>query len=113
MFKKWNGELDEEELSVLHEGRQYVVFYPSPEDETTFSVKVVDTTEASEEYNEEFPNVSVVVVKGIMHMLDFELEYLVERGVEFMQGEVASVQKDKFKNSDNVIVFSPKTRKDQ
>jgi len=48
-----------------------------------------------------------------MHMLDFELEYLVERGVEFMQGEVASVQKDKFKNSDNVIVFSPKTRKDQ
>ena len=58
------------------------------------------------------PNVSVLVVKGIMHMLDSELEYLVERGAEFIQEEYLAVKKEMFKNTDNIIVFPPKKIKD-
>ena len=41
-------------------------------------------------------------------MLDAELEYLVERGAEFVQEEYVALKKEMFKNTDNVIVFPPK-----
>ena len=116
MVDNWNENFDEEELESLQEGRHYIIFKPNPEDEATFSVKIADTTPSNEEFDgslEGLPsNVSVLVVKGIMHMLDSELEYLVERGAEFIQEEYLAVKKEMFKNTDNVIVFPPKKIKD-
>ena len=116
MVDNWNENFDEEELEALQEGRQYIICRPNPEDEATFSVKIADTTPADETNDDVFdgmpPNVSILVVKGIMHMLDSELEYLVERGAEFIQEEYLAVKKELFKNTDNVIVFPPKKIKD-
>ena len=112
MVNDWNENFDEEELEALQEGRQYIIFKPNPENEATFSVKIADTTPADKELNDtddELPsNVSILVVKGIMHMLDDELEYLVEKGAEFIQEEYLALKKELFKDTDNVIVFSPK-----
>ena len=75
-------------------------------------VKIADTTPEEREFSnpmEGLPsNVSVLVVKGIMYMLDNELEYLVEKGAEFIQEEYFSLKKQMFKNTDNVLVFDPK-----
>ena len=83
MVDNWNENFDEEELESLQEGRHYIIFKPNPEDEATFSVKIADTTPADQEFSDplEGPpsNVSVLVIKGIMYMLDNELEYLVEK----------------------------------
>ena len=112
MVDNWNENFDEEELEALQEGRQYIIFRPNPEDEATFSVKIADTTSADEEFSDSLEglpsNVSVLVVKGIMYMLDNELEYLVEKGTEFIQEEYLSLKKQMFKNTDNVLVFDPK-----
>ena len=112
MVDNWNENFDEEELESLQEGRYYIIFKPNPEDEATFSVKIADTTPEEREFSnpmEGLPsNVSVLVVKGIMYMLDNELEYLVEKGAEFIQEEYLSLKKQMFKNTDNVLVFDPK-----
>jgi len=112
MVDNWNENFDEEELESLQEGRHYIIFKPNPEDEATFSVKIADTTPADEEFRDSLEglpsNVSVLVIKGIMYMLDNELEYLVEKGAEFIQEEYLSLKKQMFKNTDNVLVFDPK-----
>ena len=112
MNNNWNEKFDEEELKSLQAGRHYIIFKPNPEDETTFSVKIADTTAPDKEFGSslgELPsNISMLVVKGIMYMLDTELEYLVERGAEFVQEEYVALKKEMFKNTDNVIVFPPK-----
>ena len=41
-------------------------------------------------------------------MLDSELDYLVEKGQEFIEEEYLEVKQNSFKNSENVIVFDPK-----
>ena len=92
MVDNWNENFDEEELEALQEGRQYIIFKPNPEDEATFSVKIADTTPADKELND----------------TDDELEYLVEKGAEFIQEEYLALKKELFKDTDNVIVFPPK-----
>jgi len=111
MVDTWNDTFDEEELECLQEGRQYIIFKPNPEDEATFSVKIIDTTQKEEKLSdtlEESPsNISVLIVKGIMHMLDNELEYLVDSGSQVIKEEYLSFKKEMFKNSNNVLVFDP------
>ena len=90
MSEIWRGKPEDDELRKLKEERQYIIFVPNPEDETNFSVMVVDTLSSnslSEEYNEEGFNISNIIIKGIMYMLDTELDYLVERGEIFMMDE--------------------------
>ena len=41
-------------------------------------------------------------------MLDSELDYLVEKGQEFLEEEYMETKEDAFKNSKNIIVFDPK-----
>jgi hypothetical protein len=111
MVDTWNETFDEEEIECLQEGRQYIIFKPNPEDESIFSVKVIDTTleegKLSDTSEESSSNISVLIVKGIMHMLDNELDYLAERGSEVVKEEYLSFKKEMFKNSNNVLVFDP------
>ena len=110
MFNTWNAGFDDEELKSLQAERQYMIFIPDPEDSGVFSVKVADTTSVTDEEDdeEESFNVSNIIVKGIMAMLDSELDYLVEKGQEFIEEEYMETKEDAFKNSENVIVFDPK-----
>ena len=111
MVDTWNDTFDEEELECLQEGRQYIIFKPNPEEESVFSVKIIDTTQKEEKLSdtseESSSNISVLIVKGIMHMLDNELDYLAERGSEVIKEEYVSFKKEMFKNSNNVLVFDP------
>jgi len=111
MTNTWMGKPDDDELKKLKKERQYVIFVPNPEDETHFSVMIVDTVSPGplhEEYQEESCNVSAIIIKGIMYMLDSELDYLVEKGESFIMDEYKEEKKELFKNSENVIVFDPK-----
>jgi hypothetical protein len=115
MVDTWNETFDEEELECLQEGRQYIIFKPNPEDENTFSVKIADTTPEEEKSSgsleESSSNISVLVVKGIMYMMDNELEYLVESGAEALNKEYLLFKREKFKDSSNVLVFDPSKEK--
>ena len=112
MAEDWD-ENSNEELSHLQEDRQYVIFVPNEEDEATFSVMVADTfsndPSKQESHIERF-NVSSLVIKGIMYMLDSELEYLVKKGEEYVRYENKESAKILFKNSENVIVFDPERK---
>ena len=111
MSEIWRGKPEDDELRKLKEERQYIIFVPNPEDGTNFSVMVVDTLSSNsipEEYQEESFNVSNIIIKGIMNMLDNELDYLVERGESFIMDEYREENENEFKNSENVIVFAPK-----
>ena len=114
MSEIWRGKPEDDELRKLKKERQYIIFVPNPEDETNFSVMVVDTLSSNsihEEYQEESFNVSNIIIKGIMNMLDNELDYLVERGESFIMDEYREEKENEFKNSENVIVFDPKKAK--
>ena len=104
----WRGELDDSELDSLKEERQYIIFVPNPDDETNFTITVVDTVSSNgKDVEEEIFNVSNVVIKGIMHMLDTELEYLVEKGDDFILKEY----EETLNKSDNLLMFDPRKTK--
>ena len=92
----WRGELDDSELDSLKEERQYIIFVPNPDDETNFTITVVDTVSSHGK-----------VIKGIMHMLDTELEYLVEKGDDFILKEY----EETLNKSDNLLMFDPRKTK--
>ena len=111
MINSWNGRQNSKELEHLKGDRHYIIFVPNPDDETNFSVLVADTFSpdlSEQSYDEESFNVANIIVKGIMAMLDSELDYLVEKGQEFIEEEYMETKEDAFKNSENVIVFDPK-----
>ena len=110
MFNTWNAGFDDEELKSLQAERQYMIFIPDPEDSGVFSVKVADTTSITdEEENEDISaNVSSVIIKGFMYMLDNELDYLVDKGQELIYEEYIEMKTTSFKDTDNVLVFKPK-----
>jgi len=112
MFNTWNSGFDEEELKSLQAERQYMIFIPNSEESGTFSVKVADTTSTSNDFTDDDDelshNVSTIVLKGMMYMLDNELEYLVEKGQELIYDEYMEMKTNAFKNTDNVLVFKPK-----
>tara|TARA_R110002020_G_scaffold40033_1_gene118451 strand:+ start:646 stop:993 length:348 start_codon:yes stop_codon:yes gene_type:complete len=111
MINSWNGRNNVDELQHLKGDRHYIILIPNPDDETNFSVMVADTfsSDLSERPpDDDYFNVANVVVKGIMSMLDSELDYLVEKGQEFIEEEYLEVKQNSFKNSENVIVFDPK-----
>jgi len=71
----WRGKPEDSELKKLTKERQYVIFVPNPEDETNFSVMVVDTVSSPDKEDEkENFNVSNIIIKGIMYMLDSEFD---------------------------------------
>ena len=100
----WRGRPDDDELKKLKKERQYIIFVPNPEDETNFSIMVVDTVK------ENF-NVSNIIIKGIMYMLDSELDYLVEQGEKFILDEYEESMEETLKNSDNILMFDPRKTK--
>jgi len=110
MFNTWNAGFDDEELKSLQAERQYMIFIPDPEDSGTFSVKVADTTSVTDEEDDEdiSANVSSVIIKGFMYMLDNELDYLVDKGQELIYEEYIEMKTTSFKDTDNVLVFKPK-----
>jgi len=110
MFNTWNAGFDDEELKSLQAERQYMIFIPDPEDSGVFSVKVADTTSVTDEEDDEdiSANVSSVIIKGFMYMLDNELEYLVDKGQELIYEEYIEMKTTSFKDTDNVLVFKPK-----
>ena len=111
MINTWNNRPNSKELENLKGDRHYIIFVPNPDDETNFSVLVADTFSpdlSEQSYDEESFNVANIIVKGIMAMLDSELDYLVEKGQEFIEEEYMETKEDAFKNSENVIVFDPK-----
>ena len=110
MFNTWNAGFDDEELKSLQAERQYMIFIPDPEDSGVFSVKVADTTSVTDEEDDEdiSANVSSVIIKGFMYMLDNELDYLVDKGQELIYEEYIEMKTTSFKETDNVLVFKPK-----
>ena len=115
MDKPWTNKYNTEELEGLKKERQYIIFIPDPENHSNFATMIADTTTLAElikssddielDYDEKHPNISMVVIKGIMHMLAHELDYLVDKGEEMMYDEyMESITKDE----DNVIMFKPK-----
>jgi len=110
MFNTWNAGFDDEELKSLQAERQYMIFIPDPEDSGVFSVKVADTTSVTDEEDDEdiSANVSSVIIKGFMYMLDNELDYLVDKGQELIYEEYIEMKTTSFKDTDNVLVFKPK-----
>jgi|6_EtaG_2_1085325.scaffolds.fasta_scaffold44151_2 hypothetical protein len=111
MFNTWNAGIDDEELQSLRAERQYMIFIPHPEDSGTFSVKVADTTSVTDDEEDEdeiHSNVSSVIIKGFMYMLDNELDYLVDKGQELIYEEYIEMKTTSFKDTNNVLVFKPK-----
>jgi hypothetical protein len=115
MDSSWEERDPNDELKDLKEGRQYIIFIPNPEDDTNFSVMIADTVPITKEgdlsYKESYANVSMLIVKGMVFMLNNDLEYLLERGEEVMDSEYIEAKKDQFKNIENVVVFKPKDTK--
>jgi uncharacterized secreted protein with C-terminal beta-propeller domain len=108
----WRGKPEDSELKKLTKERQYVIFVPNPEDETNFSVMVVDTVSSPDKEDEkENYNVSNIIIKGIMYMLDSELDYLVEQGENFILDEYEESIEESLKNSDNILMFDPRKTK--
>jgi hypothetical protein len=104
----WRGTLDEDEVTTLKEERQYIIFVPNPDDETNFAITIVDTVSSHDrDAEEERFNVSNSVIKGIMHMLDSELDYLVEKGDDFILKEY----EETLNKTDNVLMFEPRKTK--
>tara|TARA_R110002072_G_scaffold54088_3_gene142224 strand:+ start:2218 stop:2556 length:339 start_codon:yes stop_codon:yes gene_type:complete len=108
----WRGRPDDDELKKLKKERQYIIFVPNPEDETNFSIMVVDTVSShNKDAEKENFNVSNIIIKGIMYMLDSELDYLVEQGEKFILDEYEESMEETLKNSDNILMFDPRKTK--
>ena len=66
----WRGKPEDSELKKLTKERQYVIFVPNPEDETNFSIMVVDTVSPhNKDAEKENFNVSNIIIKGIMLLI--------------------------------------------